>query len=125
MTEKPFEIPQQMRDLAKKNMEQASAVFGQFIDAVTHASNISWKTMPANEMNEGFRAIQEQATKYAKENAEAGLALASSLAKATDIQEVLAIHGRFAQSQMQAYTVQALELGRLIGRATQRIRPGS
>ena len=44
---------------------------------------------------------------------------ASDLASAKDIQEVLAHQSRFAQAQMQAYALQAQELGRLVAEAMQ------
>jgi hypothetical protein len=43
--------------------------------------------------------------------------LASELANAKDIQDVLAIQSRYAQTQMQAYALQAQELGRLVAEA--------
>jgi hypothetical protein len=35
MTEKPFQMPQQLRELAEKNIEQARAAYAQFMDAMT------------------------------------------------------------------------------------------
>jgi hypothetical protein len=123
MDQNPFEIPQQMRDLAQKNIEQASAVYGQFMDAMTQAMGIWSKTMPANEMASGFKGVQDLAVKFAKQNAETGFALASDLAKAKDMQEVLALQGRYVQAQMQAHARQAQELGQFIAQAAQSIRP--
>lgn len=123
MNQNAFEIPQQMRDLAQKNIEQASAIYGQFMDAMTQAMGMWSKTMPANEMASGFKAVQDRATKFAKQNAEAGFALASDLAKAKDLQEVLALQSRYAQAQMQAYALQAQELGQVIAQSAQSIRP--
>ena len=125
MTQSPFEIPQQMRDLAQKNIEQASAAYGQFMGAMTQAMDMWSKPMSSNKMTSGFKAVQEQATKFAKQNAEAGFALASELAKAKDIQEVLALQSRYAQAQMQAYALQAQELGQLMAQAAQSIQPRS
>ena len=31
-----FEIPQQLRELTEKNIEQARTTYGQFMDAMTH-----------------------------------------------------------------------------------------
>ena len=124
MNQNAFEIPQQMRDLAQKNIEQASAIYGQFMDAMTQAMGMWSKTMPANEMASGFKAVQDRATKFAKQNAEAGFALASDLAKAKDLQEVLALQSRYAQVQMQAYALQAQELGQVMAQSAQSIRPG-
>ena len=123
MNQNAFEIPQQMRDLAQKNIEQASAIYGQFMDAMTQAMGMWSKTMPANEMASGFKAVQDRATKFAKQNAEAGFALASDLAKAKDLQEVLALQSRYAQAQMQAYALQAQELGQVMAQSVQSIRP--
>jgi hypothetical protein len=125
MAQNPFEIPQQMRDLAQKNVEQAHAAYGQFMGAMTQAIDGWSKSMPANEMTSGFTAVQEQATKFAKQNAEAAFALASELAKAKDIQEVFALQSRYAQTQMQAYALQAQELGQLMVQAAQSIQPRS
>ena len=52
------------------------------------------------------------------QNAEAGFALASELAKAKDLQDVLRLQSNFAQIQMQSYARQAQELGRLMTEAT-------
>ena len=61
--------------------------------------------------------------RFAKQNAEACFALASELANAKNVQDVLAIQSRYAQTQMQAYASQAQELGRLMADATQGIQP--
>lgn len=125
MTQDPFEIPQQMRDLAEKNVEQARAAYGQFMDAITQAIGMWSKAMPANEMTSGFKVVQDRATRFARQNAEAGFALASDLANAKDIQEVLALQSRYAQTQMQAYALQAQELGRLMAEAAQSMQSRS
>jgi phasin len=113
----PFEIPQQFRDLAEKNVEQASAAYEQFMDAMAQAIGMWWGALPPNEMTAGFKAVQDRAVRFAKQNADAGFALASSLANAKDLQEVLQLQSQYAQSQMQTYAAQAQELGRLMSAA--------
>ena len=125
MAQSPFEIPQQMRDIAEKNVEQARAAYDQFMGAMTQAVDMWSKATSSNEMTSGFKAVQERATSFAKQNAEAGFALASELAQAKDIQEVLALQSRYAQAQMQAYAIQAQELGQLMAQAAQSIQPRS
>jgi phasin len=115
----PFEMPEQFRELAEKNVAQARAAYGQFMDAMAQAMDMWGKAMPANEVTSGFKVVQERAIRFAKQNGEAGFALASELAGAKNIQDMLAIQSRYAQSQMQAYALQAQELGRLIAEATQ------
>lgn len=121
MSQNPFEIPQQMRDIAERNIEQTRAAYDQFMDSMAAWS----RSLPANGMTFGFRAVQEQATKFAKHNADAGFSLANDLVNAKDFQEVLALQSRFAQTQMQIYASQAQVLGRLMTEAAQGMRPRS
>ena len=74
-------------------------------------------------MTSGFKVVQDRAIRFAKQNAEAGFALASDLANAKDIQEVLSLQNRYAQVQMQSYSHQAQELGRLMAEALQGMQP--
>jgi hypothetical protein len=89
------------------------------MDAMVQATGMWMGAMPANEMTSGFKVVQERAVRFAKQNAEACFALASELANAKDIQDVLSIQSRYAQTQMQAYGLQAQELGRLMTEAAQ------
>jgi hypothetical protein len=72
---------------------------------------------PPNAMMSGFSAVQERTIELAKENAERFFDLASELARAKDVQEVLSLESQYAQAQMQAYALQAKELGRLMADA--------
>jgi phasin len=118
-----FEIPQQLRELAEKNVEQARAAYGQLMDAMAQATGMWMAARPSNEMTSEFKIIQERAVQFAKQNAEACFALTSELANAKDIQDVLAIQSRHAQTQMQAYALQGQELGRLMVEAAQGAQP--
>ena len=120
----PFEMPQQLRELAEKNVEQARATYAQLMDAMTQAMSV-WSTAPSNVMTSGFKDVQELAIRFAKENAEAGFALASELANAKDIQGVITLQSRHAQTQLQSYARQAQELGRLMAEAIQSMKPKS
>lgn len=114
MTQNPFEMPKEMRELTEKNIEQAQAAFGQFSNAMNQAMSLWTNAMPANNMTSGFTMVQERAMHYAKQNAEAGMALANDIAKARDIQEILSLQTTFAQKQMQSYAMQTQELGKLM-----------
>jgi phasin len=119
----PFEIPQQLRDLAERNVEQARQAYGQFMDAMVQATSMWMGAMPANDMTSGFKVVQDRSVRFAKQNAEACFSLASELANAKDIPDVLAIQSRYAQTQMQAYALQAQELSRLMAEAAQNLQP--
>src|SRR5438105_10844857 len=81
----PFEIPQQLRELAERNVEQARAAYGQFMDAMMQATGMWANAIPANAMTSGFKTVQDRAVRFAKQNAEACFTLASELANAKDI----------------------------------------
>ena len=117
MAENPsFEIPPELRDMAEKNVEQARAAYGQFMDFLTQAMG-AWATSPGSAEMGGFRAVQERAIAFAKENAERSFALASDLARAKDVQEVLTLQSRYAQTQMQTFGIQAQQLAWLMADA--------
>jgi hypothetical protein len=116
---RPFEVPQQLREVAEKNVEQARAAFDQIMDTMMEASGMLLSAMPANQMMSGLKVVQERAIRFAKQNADACFALAHELANAKDIQDVIAIQSRYSQTQMQTYALQAQELGRLFSEAMQ------
>jgi hypothetical protein len=117
MADKPsFEIPPELRDLAEKNVEQARAAYGQFMDFLTQALN-AWQQPSGTAEASGFKAVQERAIAFAKENADRSFTLASELARAKDMQEVLTLQSRFAQTQMQSFGMQAQQLGWLMADA--------
>ena len=111
----PFEIPPELRDMAEKNVEQARAAYGQFMDFLTQAMG-AWKSSSNTEMT-GFNAVQEKAVAFAKENAERSFNLAADLARARDAQEVLTLQSRYVQTQMQTYGIQAQQLSWLMADA--------
>jgi len=119
----PLEVPQQLRDLAERNVEQARAAYGQFMDAMERATSIWLGALPPIEAMSGFKVVQERAVRFAKQNAEACFTMASELASAKDIPDIFAIQIRFAQYQMQAYALQSQELGRLMVEAAQSMQP--
>jgi hypothetical protein len=122
MAENPsFEIPPELRDMAEKNVEQARAAYGQFMDFVTQAMG-AWTASGGAEMS-GFKAAQERAIAFAKENAERSFALASDLARAKDVQEVLTLQSRYAQTQMQTFGIQAQQLAWLMADALRDLKP--
>ena len=110
-----FQIPQELREFAEKNIEQARAAYSQLTEAMTQAVR-AWSA-PSTVMASGFKVVQERAIQFAKENADAGFALASELAKAKDLQDILRLQSNFAQTQMQSYARQAQELGGLMAEA--------
>jgi hypothetical protein len=110
-----FDIPTEMRELAEKNVEQARVAYGQFMEFMSQAMN-AWSSSGAPEAG-NFKALQERAVAFAKENAERSFGLASDLAKAKDIQEVVTLQSRYVQTQMQTFGIQAQQLSWLMADA--------
>jgi hypothetical protein len=104
-------IPQAMRDLAAKNIDQARAVYNQFLDSARKAQKMMIANIPSNFPStpalQGLDEAQERAMR--RQNVDASFTLADELAKATDFEEIQQIQGRHAQLQMQAYALQARE----------------
>ena len=113
----PFEIPPELRELAEKNIEQARAAYGQFMDFLTQAIGASSKA------SSEFRVVQERAIQFARENADRSFSLGRELARAKDVQEVLTLNSQFMQTQMQSYALQTQELGQLLSEAMHAIQP--
>jgi phasin len=114
-----FEFPAQMRELAEKNVAQARAACGQFMDAARKVQDVIGTMLPENSMTVGIKQVHEQAVGFTRQNIDASFLLASELANAKDFPEMLEIQGRHAQRQMAAYSRQAQVLGRLMAGGVQ------
>ena len=124
MAENPFEIPQQMRDLAEQNIKQAHTAYEQLTDFVTKAIDAWTDALPASPMATGFKDFQDRAAEIAKKNADSAFALVEKIAKAQNFQEVLTLQTQFAQDQMKAFTTQTQELYKEIGETVQKVQRG-
>jgi len=114
MDRDPFEFSQPLRELTETNIEQARAAYAQFVGAMTQATDLWLNAMPQNELTAGLRVMEGQVVRFGKQNIEAALNLASDLAKATSLQEVLDLQTTYAQTQLHVFRYQALELARLV-----------
>jgi hypothetical protein len=114
--DQPFEIPQELRQLAEENVERARQLYLQFMDGVGRAM-ATWSAASSDVITPGFHEVQERAVKLANENADAAFTLAKEVAKAKDLQELLNLQTRYVQSQMKWYADQTQEFGRLMARA--------
>ena len=120
MADNPFEIPQQMRDLAEQNIKQAHAAYEQLTDFVTKAVGGWMGAMPASPIVTGFKDVQDHAAEIAKKNADSAFTLVEKIAKSQNFQEILTLQTQFAQDQMKALTTQTQQLFSLMGEAFQK-----
>jgi len=118
-----FAIPQSVREMAERNVEQARQAYAQFMDVARQAQGMVTKSHEA--AAESALDVQSRAIGFAEANIEAGFKFARDLAKAGDLQEALALQQDFARQQMQSYTEQTQELSQLLGEAAQKApKPG-
>lgn len=118
----PFEIPEAMRQLAEKNVEQARAAYNQFAEMARQAQDAVAKSSGA--VADSAVEIQNRTLRFAQDQVDASFKLASDLARARDVKEYFDIQSRFAQHQMRTYTDQAQELGRLMASMAQKAQTG-
>jgi phasin len=122
MADQPqFEIPDAVRELAERNVEQARAAYNQFLDMARQTQDLVAKS--SDVMAQSARELQTKAMRYAEQNMDASFAFVSDLARARDLREYVEIQSRYAQRQMQTYSEQAQELGRLVADAAQKAQP--
>jgi phasin len=117
----PMEIPEPVRQLAERNVEQSRSAYMQFVDMAKRAQEMVAKS--SGTVTQTALDIQTKALRFAEQNVEAGFSLASELARARDMKEYMEIQTKHAQRQMQAYANQAQELGRLMTEAAQKAQP--
>lgn len=117
----PMEIPEPVRQMAERNVEQSRSAYMQFVDMAKRAQEMVAKS--SGTMTQTALDIQTKSLRFAEQNVEAGFSLASELARARDMKEFMEIQSKHAQRQMQAYANQAQELGRLMTEAAQKAQP--
>ena len=66
---KPFDIPQELRQLAEENVERAHQLYLQFIENVAQTM-VAWATPSVDTITPGFNKVRARAVRFAKENAE-------------------------------------------------------
>jgi hypothetical protein len=123
MDRDPFEFPQHLRKLTETNVEQARAAYAQFVDAMTQAMDLCLNAMPQNEMSAGLKVVQGQVIRFGKQNIEAGLNLASDLANATSLPEMLDLQTTYAQTQLHIFRYQTQQLARLMAKVEWNLQP--
>ena len=113
-----MEIPDAVRQMTERNVEQARNAYSQMIEMARKAQDMVSRSSGA--MTEAALEVQAKAMRFTEENIEANFKLAGELARARDMKDYFEIQSRHAQRQMQTYASQAQELGRLMTEAAQK-----
>lgn len=113
MSDQNFEIPQSLREVAEKNVEQARQAYERFLEASRQAQDMVAQSSEA--MSANAKKVQQKALEFTRENMKQGFDLAERLAKAKNLQEAFEIQSSYARQQIETYSRQARELVRLMG----------
>ena len=85
-----------------------------------------WSTAPSNVMTSGFKgAYRSWRSGLPRRTQRPASRWPVELANAKDIQGVITLQSRYAQTQLQSYARQAQELGRLMAEAMRSMKPKS
>ncbi|MEL6297935.1 MAG: phasin family protein [Pseudomonadota bacterium] len=113
-----FDIPPQVREMAEQNITQTRAAYTQFMDMARQAQEMASRSQ--GQMMQSALDVQAKALQFAERNIEQNFSFASELAQARDLQQYVDIQSRHAQKQMQAFSDQAGELGKMMAEVTQK-----
>ena len=105
-----FEIPAEMRAFAEKSVEQAKQACESFLNAAQNAVNTAGSQVTTAQS--GVKEAGELAMRFAQRNIAASFEFAQQLARAKDLQEVIALQAEYASGQIAVLRDQAKELGR-------------
>jgi phasin len=118
-----FEIPNSVRDIAGKSLEQARDAYGRLVESARQAQDMVSKSTEV--FASGAKEVNEKLFAFAESNAKAGFDAATNLAKARDVKEIMEIQTSFTRGQIEAYTAQAQELSRILAAAAANAQPST
>jgi hypothetical protein len=103
-----FEIPDEMRALAEKSVEQARQAFDSFMSAASQAATSADKK--AADARAGALGIGELAIQFAEHNIASSFEFAQRLVRAANSEEVKALHSDYVKQQFATLGTQAKDL---------------
>ncbi len=89
MQRTPFEIPDQMREVADRSVEQAKKAISQYLDATQQA--VAKAEGSAKSMRDGAAEVSRQALAFVEENVAASFDFAHRLVQARTVEEIAAL----------------------------------
>ncbi|MFI5014507.1 MAG: phasin family protein [Hyphomicrobiales bacterium] len=115
-------VPNEVRDFADRSVEQAKKAFGGFIGVVNAA--IEGESPRPPETPAAAANLSRLAVGFAERNVQGAFELASSMVRATDLEQVLELQREFLETQMKALKDQMRTLGAAVA-ADRMARKGS
>ena len=112
-----YEIPNEMRDLAEKSVDQAQKAFEGFVAAAQKAAGQADNT--ALSVQNNAKTIGTKAISFAESNVKSAFELAQKMVRAKDLQEISRLQADYARTQLTTMQEQAKELGSIMQGAAQ------
>ncbi len=110
-----FEIPNEMRAVAERSVDQAKSAFTGYMRAAEEAVSTLEHRVQASQV--GAQDIGNKAMHFAERNVVSAFELAEKLLQAKDIQELVRIQTEFVQSEMKVLAEQVKNFGETISKA--------
>lgn len=107
-----YEVPNEMREMADKSVDQAKKAFDGFVGAASKAVEAA-ESHSAHAQSQS-RDMAKKAFGYAEQNVTAAFDLAQRLVHAKDVEDVVRIQSDFLKSQMSALQTQMTDIGALV-----------
>jgi len=104
-----LDIPNEMRVVAERSVEQAKSAFTGYMRAAEEAVSTLEDRVKASQV--GAQDIGNKAMHFAERNVVSAFEFAQKLLQAKDIQELVRIQTEFVQSQMRVLAEQVKDLG--------------
>ena len=115
---KEFEIPDSMREMAEKSIDQAQDAYDKLMKAMQDAQSVL--TQSTDVVSNSAKSVQEQTIEFAQANVDAGFELANKLVQAKDLKEAIELQSEYAQSQMKTYLTQTKKLTDVIQKSVKK-----
>jgi phasin len=112
MAKFPYEIPNEIRDMTAKSVEEARKAFVAFMEAAHKAAEQAEGT--ASALQTSVKEASTKALNFTEENVKAAFDHAQKLIQAKDPQEILAHQSEYVKKQLAAMEEHAKELGSAI-----------
>src|SRR4051794_37053626 len=104
-----FQVPEEMRTMAEKSLEQARQALESFLQAARRTAETMEQT--TDKVQAGAKVMAQRTLSLAEQNIRTSLDYAERLVRAKDLQEAAQIQSEFVRTQSEAMQAQMKEFG--------------
>ena len=104
-----FQVPEEMRTMAEKSLEQARQALESFLQAARRTAETMEQT--TDKVQAGAKGMAQRTLSSAEQNIRTSLDYAERLVRAKDLQEAAQIQSEFVRTQSEAMQAQMKEFG--------------